>query len=396
MRTSRSRPSRQVTTRSSGARPGLAARNAASTAAARRPPRGELGQGDEREGEARERRSSRARWQAGAAPVLPPLVPGEVARSHDVGHRAGLAPRRVAAGRCRRTRASRPRTAARARAARSRGRGSGAHCSRPRGRLRRAPARASRRARAGSSRSPAPAGGAADGRSQRAPRAPKTPLSSRASALYTRANSPRKPILRAPAHPSFRLGERLFDERDPAHGASPDAEGDRRLAGREHHADLSADRRVLRAARARGERHRRRRGGAGHQGLRPDRQPPADRRGDQALRARPQGEPAADEEPRRRGRGEAQGAALHAAQQAPGPARRHRLAGEVPPRALGRADRQARRHHQADDPVDPRPQPLEHRQHRAGRPGGARPLQAGRARRGGGEGGQEAPPPTAA
>ncbi len=76
--------------------------------------------------------------------------------------------------------------------------------------------------------------------------------------------------------------------RGDCHGASIDAEGDRGLAGREHDADVPADRRVLRAARARGERHRRRRGGAGHQGVRPGRQPPADRRGDSPRRGGPE------------------------------------------------------------------------------------------------------------
>ena len=132
------------------------------------------------------------------------------------------------------------------------------------------------------------------------------PLTRPASGLYNR-QLPAKTDLRAPAHPSFRLGERLVREEE-CDGASIDAEGDRGLAGREHHADLPADRRVLRAARARGERHRRRRGGAGHQGVRPDRQPPADRRGDHGA-ARPTRRtgcgsthnPAADGEAKRKG-----------------------------------------------------------------------------------------------
>ena len=104
-----------------------------------------------------------------------------------------------------------------------------------------------------------------------------------ASALYNPAYSPRKPTFAPRRTRVFGSGKACLDERN-RHGAPTDAEGDRRLAGREHHAHLPADRRVLRPARARGERHRRRRGGAGDQGLRPDGQPPADRRGDQEGR----------------------------------------------------------------------------------------------------------------
>src|SRR6185503_4506487 len=48
--------------------------------------------------------------------------------------------------------------------------------------------------------------------------------------------------------------------------SSPDAEGDRRLADRQHHAHFRADRRILRPASAGGEGHRRRRRGQGDQG----------------------------------------------------------------------------------------------------------------------------------
>ena len=84
---------------------------------------------------------------------------------------------------------------------------------------------------------------------------------------------------------------------------------------------------------------------------------------------------------RARPRAEAQGAALHARLEAPGPAGRHRLAGALSPGDGGQPDRQADRHHQADDPGDPQPHALEQLEHPAGRPGGAGALHADRAGR---------------
>ena len=51
---------------------------------------------------------------------------------------------------------------------------------------------------------------------------------------------------------------------------------------------------------------------------------------------------------------QAQGPALHARLQAPGPAERHPVAGPQPSRAQGRADHASRRHHQVDHRADPR------------------------------------------
>ena len=62
--------------------------------------------------------------------------------------------------------------------------------------------------------------------------------------------------------------------------------------------------------------------------------------------------------------------------QAAGPPGGDLLAGQVPPRTVGWRHRQAGRHHEADDPVDPRSQPLEHLEHPADRPGCAGPVQA--------------------
>ena len=89
---------------------------------------------------------------------------------------------------------------------------SGSHWPSPR-RLRRRTSSASRSARARSSRSPAPRAARAASREAERQRRKGT-LSSRASALYTRANSPAKTDLRAPAHPSFRRRERLVRRKE--------------------------------------------------------------------------------------------------------------------------------------------------------------------------------------
>jgi tetratricopeptide (TPR) repeat protein len=62
------------------------------------------------------------------------------------------------------------------------------------------------------------------------------------------------------------------------HDRHPDAQGHRGLAGRQHLADLRADRRLLRPASAGSARHRRRRRGARHPRRRPAGQRPADPR----------------------------------------------------------------------------------------------------------------------
>ena len=65
-----------------------------------------------------------------------------------------------------------------------------------------------------------------------------------------------------------------------------DAEGDSRLARREHLADLRPDRRILQTSPARGEGDRRRRGGDRHQGLRSDLDRATDPRGDRRRPSR--------------------------------------------------------------------------------------------------------------
>ncbi len=77
---------------------------------------------------------------------------------------------------------------------------------------------------------------------------------------------------------------------------------------------------------------------------------------------------------------EAQGAALHAAVEAPGPAERDPVAGAQPSGTEGRADLAAGRHDQVDDRADPRPQALERLEPGADGPGDARPLLADRPR----------------
>ena len=180
--------------------------------------------------------------------------------------------------------------------------------------------------------------------------------------LYTRSILPRKPTFALRRSRVFGTGRGLFDERDPAMALPLMQKATAVWLVENTTLTFRQIAEFMRAARARGERHRRRRGGAGHQGLRPGRQPPAHRRGDPPRRGRPELPAPALPQPRRRGRDEAQGSALHSTLQAAGPAGGDRLAGQVPPGALRRPDRQARRHHQADHPVDPRPQPLEYRQ----------------------------------
>ena len=174
--------------------------------------------------------------------------------------------------------------------------------------------------------------------------------------LYT-PRFPKKSVVLTTARAGTRASKRiLLNGQHASH-----AQGDRRLAGRQHRALLRADRAVLRAASARGEGDRRRRGGAGHQGHGSDHDRPADARGDRAGRegSEPPAE-AVGPEGARAGI-EAQGAALHAAVEAPGPAQRHPVAGAQPSRAEGCADLAPGRHHQVDHRADPRPEALERR-----------------------------------
>ncbi len=83
---------------------------------------------------------------------------------------------------------------------------------------------------------------------------------------------------------------------------------------------------------------------------------------------------------RARARRQAQGTALHAGVAPPGPPERDPLAAPQSSRAEGRGDHAPRRHHQADDRIDPQPLALELEQPAADRPGRARPLLADRPR----------------
>ena len=69
-------------------------------------------------------------------------------------------------------------------------------------------------------------------------------------------------------------------------GPTVDAQGHRHVAGREHELDLRADRRVLRPAPARGQRHRGRRGRRRHSRPRPGGERPAGAQRDRARRRR--------------------------------------------------------------------------------------------------------------
>ena len=77
---------------------------------------------------------------------------------------------------------------------------------------------------------------------------------------------------------------------------------------------------------------------------------------------------------------QAQGAPLHAAVEAPGPAERHPVAGAQPSRTQGRPDLAPGRHHQVDHRADPRPQALEFAEPGADGSGDARPVLADRSR----------------
>ena len=96
---------------------------------------------------------------------------------------------------------------------------------------------------------------------------------------------------------------------------------------------LRPDRRVLRPPCARGAGDRRWRGGGADAGARPRRQRPAHARGDRALPEGPGGAAEDRQGGAAGGAGEARGPALHADRQAPGQARRDRLAREEPSRA---------------------------------------------------------------
>ncbi len=164
--------------------------------------------------------------------------------------------------------------------------------------------------------------------------------------------------------------------------SAADAEGDRRLARREHRAFLRPDRGVLQIAPARGQGDRRRRRRPGHQGPRSGADRAVEPRGHRGRRGRsrpaaqarrPQGAPARDQI-------QEEGPALHPGVAPPGSAERDFVAHPQPSRAQGQPDHAAGRHHQVDDPGDPRPHPLECRESDAARPGHARALLPDRSR----------------
>ena len=152
---------------------------------------------------------------------------------------------------------------------------------------------------------------------------------------------------------------------------------------------LRADRRVLRAAHPRGPGDRRRYRGDQADRPRPDPRRRADPRGDREGPGRLRLS-AADAQ----GAGPGpphQGPALHAGQQAPGQARRHRLDHPQPSRGQRRPDRQADRHDPHDHRRDPRAHATGTWRTSAEGPGDARPDLAARARCGrcqGAEGGR--------
>src|ERR1700720_155997 len=168
-----------------------------------------------------------------------------------------------------------------------------------------------------------------------------------------------------------------FAEGDCHGPCTADAEGNGRLAGREHHADVRPDCRLLQTASARSEGDRRWRRRPGHQRSRSGahraavarRHRPGGARPRAAPQARrPQGAPAGTEVE--------EGPALHAGVAPAGSAERHPVAAAQPSGTQGRADHAARRHHQVDHPGDPRPYPLECAQPAADGPGDARAVLA--------------------
>ena len=74
--------------------------------------------------------------------------------------------------------------------------------------------------------------------------------------------------------------------------------------------------------------------------------------------------------------------ARYAGVAAPGPSQRHPLVGAQPCRIEGQPDHATGRHHQVDDPGDPRAHPLERIEPAADGPGDARPVLADRSRPG--------------
>ena len=169
-----------------------------------------------------------------------------------------------------------------------------------------------------------------------------------------------------------------------------DAQGDRRLAGREHLAVLRADRRFLPSPPARGEGDRRRRGGADHQGSGPGPDRPADPRGYRAAPRPTRSRRLAVPDPKVR----VPVAKRKGPRYTPVSRRQDRPNAILwllrnHPELKDAADHAPRRHHQADDRIDQEPQPLERQQPRADGPGHARPLLADRPRLRGREGGED-------
>src|SRR6185437_4567769 len=113
-----------------------------------------------------------------------------------------------------------------------------------------------------------------------------------------------------------------------------DAQGHRRLAGRQYLALVRPDCRPVPPASARGEGYRRRRFGAGHQRPRSGVDRPADPRRDRRRRGRSEPPPApCRTEGADAGTETEERPALHAGVAPPGPAERHSVAGAQPPGA---------------------------------------------------------------
>ena len=167
--------------------------------------------------------------------------------------------------------------------------------------------------------------------------------------------------------------------------SAADAESDRRLAGGEHRAVVRPGRRILQAASARSEGHRRWRRRPGDQGPRSDPDRAADPRGDREGRRRSRAQARSCPSPRSICRrpsrfGQEEGPALHAGVPPPGSAERDSLADPQSSRAQGRPDHAAGRNHQVDHRGHPRPHPLERREPQPARSGDARPVLADRSR----------------
>src|ERR1700722_4533948 len=170
---------------------------------------------------------------------------------------------------------------------------------------------------------------------------------------------------------------------------APDAESNRRMAGREYLVVVRPDRAALQPASAGSEGDRRRRRRAGHQRARSDPYRAIDPRRDYRRRSRPEPPVAHRRSEGAPARNEAEeGPPLPAGIAPPGSAERHPVAGAQPSRAQGQRHHAARRHHQVDHFGDPRPHPLEFGEPDAARSGDAWAVLADRSRHRSAEGGQ--------